>query len=282
MVNFAERSRNDIAMDVYTAFRNSGFSDAQARALTAEINRENSLRPSLLFGSHSDPYNKATNVGMLSWQGSRAPKVMKYLEERGLITDKGTIQPSFEAIQAQTDYIRKEMEENPSYSKTVEEFLSNPDVDPETASRVLGDNYIRWRRTDPKYSKSGYDRIAEGYKLLASEELSGSYNPPRLSTSSGVEPTASEELYGMFGDVYATPEERAAADAAMLKQSTSANRDVAGGSTMDYLSDALEYLDLSQLAGGVKPPSSVGPGIYRPRGGGGSRALQRFGIASLA
>lgn len=106
----------------------------------------------------------------------------------------------------------------------------------------------------------------------------------RISTSGS---TASEELasgvsYDMFGDEYATPEERAAAELDMLKQSKKANRDVAGGSTMDYLSDALKYLDLSQLAGGVKPPSSVGPGIYRPRGGGGSRALQRFGIASLA
>jgi len=99
--------------------------------------------------------------------------------------------------------------------------------------------------------------------------------------------TASEELageryYGMFGDEYADAAARAQADTEMLKQSTKANREVAGDSMLDYLSDALEYLDLSGIAKGPKMPSSVGPGVYRPRGGGGTRALQRFGIASLA
>lgn len=100
----------------------------------------------------------------------------------------------------------------------------------------------------------------------------------RLSESQqpGAEPS-----YGMFGDMYASQEARNQADAEMLKESTKANREVAGDSMFDYLSDALEYLDLSGLAKGPKMPSSVGPGVYRPRGGAGTRALQRMGIASL-
>ena len=164
--SYEDLSRKDVATDVYSAFRNSGFSDSQARALTAEINRENNLRQQYLFGSHSDPANRATNVGMLSWQGSRAPRVMEFLRERGALSEDGSITPGFDALQAQADFIRYEMENDPSYARTREQFLENPDVDQETAARVLGDNYIRWRRTDPEYSASGYERINEGYDLL--------------------------------------------------------------------------------------------------------------------
>jgi hypothetical protein len=166
---YEDLSRRDIATDVFSAFRNSGFSDAQARSLTAEINRENSMQQKYLFGSHPDPANKATNVGMLSWQGDRAPQVMDFLRERGALSEDGSITPGFDALQAQTDFIRHEMENNPSYARTREEFLSNPDVDRSTAARVLGDDYIRWRRTDPEYSGSGYGRINEGYTMLEGE-----------------------------------------------------------------------------------------------------------------
>ena len=48
--NYDELNTRDVATDVYTAFRNSGYSDAQAQALTAEINRENSMQQKYLFG----------------------------------------------------------------------------------------------------------------------------------------------------------------------------------------------------------------------------------------
>jgi hypothetical protein len=169
--DYSSMSRRDIATDVYRAFREAGFSDAQAQALTAEINRENSLRSDLLFGSHIDPYNEAQNVGMLSWQGSRAPEVLGYLRERGLADEAGNITPGYEALQAQAAFIRQEMETNPLYEATRTTFLANPDIDPETAHRVLGDDYIRWRRTDPTYRGSGYERIGEGYALLTGEDI---------------------------------------------------------------------------------------------------------------
>ena len=100
----------------------------------------------------------------------------------------------------------------------------------------------------------------------------------RLSESQqpGAEPS-----YGMFGDMYASQEARNQAEAEMLKESKKANREVAGDSMFDYLSDALEYLDLSGLGKGPQLPRTVGPGIYRPQGGTGSRALKRLGLASL-
>lgn len=241
--NYEELNRRDIATDVYRAFRGAGFSDAQAQALTAEINRENSLRPDLLFGSHTDPYNEALNVGMLSWQGSRAPEALDYLRERGLADEAGNITPSFEALQAQAEFIRQEMENNPLYEETREVFLANPDIDPETAHRVLGDDYIRWRRTDPEFRGSGYERIGEGYALLTGEAVDA-------ATVGGVRPQ---------------PRGGEQAD---------------DNSFLDRLPDALQYLDVSQLMQAPRYRFDP-PAIRRPAGGSGAQALQRMGIASL-
>jgi hypothetical protein len=158
--------RGQTATMVYDAFVAEGFSPNQARALTAEINRENSLNPKWLYGSHLDPHNKATNVGMLSWQGDRATNAMNFLRERGAVGEDGRIVQGPDGLRAQAAFLRHEMETLPAYRRTREQFLANPDVDFDTAHTVLGDNFIRWRRTDPKYKDSGYGRINEGYGLL--------------------------------------------------------------------------------------------------------------------
>lgn len=52
-------------------------------------------------------------------------------------------------------------------------------------------------------------------------------------------------------------------------------------SFLDTLPDALKYLDVSQLAQAPRFRMLDAPAIRRPQGGGGARALQRLGIASL-
>lgn len=158
--------RTETAKMVFDSFKNAGFSDAQAKALTAEINREGSFNPAYLFGSHTDAANKATNVGMLSWQGDRANRLMSFMADRGLIDPAGRIAPGQDALNAQAEYLRWEMENDPSYTRTRETFLANPDIDQETAHDILGKNFIRWRIDDPKYRGSGFERISEGYDLL--------------------------------------------------------------------------------------------------------------------
>ena len=158
--------RTETAKMVFDSFKNAGFSDAQAKALTAEINREGSFNPAYLYGSHTDAANKATNVGMLSWQGDRANRLMSFMADRGLIDPAGRIAPGQDALNAQAEYLRWEMENDPSYTRTRETFLANPDIDQETAHDILGKNFIRWRIDDPKYRGSGFERISEGYDLL--------------------------------------------------------------------------------------------------------------------
>ena len=250
--SYEDLSRKDVATDVYTAFRNAGYSDSQAQALTAEINRENNLLQQYMFGSHTDPANQATNVGMLSWQGSRAPAVMEFLRERGAVGEDGKITPGFDTIQAQADFIRQEMETSPEYARTREQFLSNDNIDPATAARVLGDDYIRWRRLDPKYSQSGYDRINEGYALLRGEGDGG----PSVTAES------------VMGSV--RPKERP----------DGLGEQEANNKSGDYLSDALQYADLSQLMGAPRYKFNP-PGIRQGSRGTGASALKRLGIASL-
>jgi hypothetical protein len=180
---------------------------------------------------------------MLSWQGSRAPEVLGYLRERGLADEAGNITPGYEALQAQAAFIRQEMETNPLYEATRTTFLANPDIDPETAHRVLGDDYIRWRRTDPTYRGSGYERIGEGYALLTGEDIDA----------------------GTVGGVRSQARPTEQAD---------------DKSFLDALPDALQYLDASQLAQAPRYKFDP-PEIRRGRGGSGAQALQRLGIASL-
>ncbi len=162
----ANPDRAKTAKMVFDSFKAAGFSDAQAKALTAEINREGSFNPAYLYGSHTDAANKATNVGMLSWQGDRADRLMSFMADRGLIDPAGRIVPGQEALNAQAMYLRDEMENDPSYARTRETFLGNPNIDPDAAHDILGKNFIRWRIDDPKYRGSGFDRISEGYDIL--------------------------------------------------------------------------------------------------------------------
>jgi len=187
------------ALGVYNAFTNAGFSDAQAKALTAEVNRENSFQDRYLYGTHSDPYNRATNAGMISWQGPRHDSFMNYMRDAGRVDDSGSLIPGQETLDAQAKFVRYEMENVPDYSRTANEFLANPDIDPNTAAEVLGDNYIRWRRTDPAYSAAGYANLSSGYATLdramnttGGTFAAGSYVPPSsdvtLSTKSAPTP----------------------------------------------------------------------------------------------
>lgn len=137
---------------VYDAFVSAGFSDQQAKTLTAEVGRENSFQDQYLYGYHADPHNNAVNVGMFSWQGSRGKALEGELRAKGLIGEDGKLIRSQETLNAMAAFARKEMETRPEYARTKEEFLKNPNVDTEKAAEVLGDNYILWRRLDPKYA----------------------------------------------------------------------------------------------------------------------------------
>jgi hypothetical protein len=118
---------------------------------------------------------------------------------------------------------------------------------------------------------------------------------PGAQTGAPVSETAAETL--LAGDVVPgavplgpprpapvmTAEEVAARVAALEGTNPVRSTDpeqLADESFLDRLPDALQYLDLAKLTQAPRYRLDP-PGILRPRGGGGARALQRLGIASL-
>lgn len=144
-------SQKQIALSVYKAFRNAGFSDRQARILTAEVGRENGLQKRYLFGYHKDPH-KGVNLGMISWQRDRGIALEKFMKERGLLTANGIVE-SQEALNAQAIFLRKEMESG-TY-KYMKQFMATPNIDEKTGLDLVGRHFIKWRIDDPKYYAAG-------------------------------------------------------------------------------------------------------------------------------
>lgn len=136
----------DYQMMVYQAFRNNGLSDAQARAFTAEVGRENGYDAKYLFGGHIDASNKKQNLGIISWQGNRRTNLIQHLQQAGVMKN-GKIEHTQEALNAQVAFALQEIVTNSAYAQTKNKFLSNPNVDYKTAYEVLGDNFIRWDRS---------------------------------------------------------------------------------------------------------------------------------------
>ena len=159
---------------VYDSFVNAGFSDQQAKTMTAEVGRENSYRPDLIYGTHVDPKNAAVNLGFFSWQGSRGKELHEKMKQEGLIGEDGKIIPGQKSLDAMAKFAKYEMETKPEYSKTKKEFLSNPNIGTEEAAVVLGDNYIRWARTESAYAhhaeyrKAYYNQID---KIVKNEQF---------------------------------------------------------------------------------------------------------------
>lgn len=150
-------------MRVYTAFKNAGFSEQQARILTAEIGRENSYNPKYLFGGHADPH-KGTNLGMLSWQGDRKPRLISFLKQANVLDGRGDIVPGQAALDAQARFIMWELKN--THKKVGAKFLANPNISYTEGSYLIGKSYILWRIDDPKYSAKGKKNRDGFYNML--------------------------------------------------------------------------------------------------------------------
>ena len=136
---------------VYKAWLSAGLSDNQARIITAEVGRENDYQSRYLWGGHNDPANGKYNLGMISWQKDRGENLYKYLNARGFIKN-GKIVQSQESLNAQAAFAVNEMRTDPKYQRTRDTFLANPDISYQQGVEVLGNNYIKWRYTDPRYA----------------------------------------------------------------------------------------------------------------------------------
>lgn len=148
---------------VYRAYRNAGLSHTQAMAVTAEVGRENSFNPNILFGAHIDPArdkngNIIRNIGMLSWNGGRGKNIAGYLQSRGLLGSNGMVRNQ-DNLNAQAAFSVREMQSK-AYRGGLQNFWSNPNANPETYSRELGKNYIAWAYGQNTIRAKGGGRVA--------------------------------------------------------------------------------------------------------------------------
>jgi len=150
-------SQSERMKAVYNGYIEAGMSPAWARAMIGENGRESSFSKAAMFHTHTDAANGATNVGMMSWQGSRARKLIEFLGNvPGALDENGRLTESVAAIKGQAAFAYHEIQNNPSYKKTREAMANNPDgMDDMAMATVLGKNYIRWRIDDPRYRSSG-------------------------------------------------------------------------------------------------------------------------------
>ena len=131
-----------VNVGVYKAYRNAGLSHNQAMAITAEVGRENSFNPSVLFGTHPDPArdkngNIIRNVGMLSWNQGRDTQALNAMRNAGVLG-----QQSQANLNAQAAFSVREM--LTGYKGKLRNFLNNPNGSPEQFAQELGRNYIVW------------------------------------------------------------------------------------------------------------------------------------------
>lgn len=136
--------------DSYHAAQQAGFSPSQARALVGELGRENDFNLDTMFGSHKDEANHKKNRGIFSWQDSspnngRATNLHNHMRTKGLVSSNGTFKRTNESLQAQFEFLRKEIESNPKWKAS---FLDKKNITNEEARAALGGKgtIIGWAR----------------------------------------------------------------------------------------------------------------------------------------
>lgn len=153
---------------IYNAFLNAGFTTRQARILTAEVGRENSMRVEGMFGLHHDPRKKhIINGGIISFNQERKIALDRYMASQGLLKsgnpDKGTgsYVESQASLNAMAKFIMKELSSGKHKGWTAAwNALQNDNLTDAEIHKVVGKRYIVWAYDDPQYQKTGLQNIA--------------------------------------------------------------------------------------------------------------------------
>ena len=143
--------KDQLVKDTYQLAQAAGFTPAQAKALVGEVGRENGFNPNTMFGFHTDQANHKKNGGIFSWQGNRAIALEAHMRAKGLVNANGTFKQTNESLQAQFEFLRKEIEANPKWKAN---FLDKKNITNDEARSALGGagSVIGWARGQNKLS----------------------------------------------------------------------------------------------------------------------------------
>ena len=193
-------SQKEWQLRVYQAFKTAGFSEQHSRILTAEIGRENSYNPKYMFAGHADPY-KGSNLGMLSWQGDRKPRLINFLKQAGVVNAAGNIVPGQEALNAQARFIMWELRNTHKSVGSI--FLSKPNIPYAEGAYLIGKRYILWRIDDPKYGPGGI-KNRDGFYNMLLKQLEGGATVPSGSAPASIRSKVVSGVTGAAKTVSAT------------------------------------------------------------------------------
>ncbi len=160
-------TRDNLMKGVYKAFQKQGISHQGIMALMGEIGREGSFKADNIFGSHTDDSNKATNVGLISWQKDRKDALLKKMKESNLLDEKGNIIRSQDSLNTMASFMLEEMRsgQQGNDAKNLLSQLEAGNLDPNTMMDMLGKHVIRWRIDDPTYRPGGIKNRTDFYNM---------------------------------------------------------------------------------------------------------------------
>ncbi|UZA57385.1 M15 family metallopeptidase [Moraxella bovis] len=148
-INNKELTKSNLMLGTYSAFVKAGFTDGQARYLIGEVNRENEFAIRYLFGTHGDKGNNKTNLGFVSWQGTRKDKLVSYLNQQGIKATHSSIPQTQESLDAMARFLMAEIKQGDiTYKKykgtsyASPNFLNEPN--PDRNDHKWGHSIIGW------------------------------------------------------------------------------------------------------------------------------------------
>ncbi|OOR87409.1 M15 family metallopeptidase, partial [Moraxella bovis] len=148
-INNKELTKSNLMLGTYSAFVKAGFTDGQARYLIGEVNRENEFAIRYLFGTHGDKGNNKTNLGFVSWQGTRKDKLVSYLNQQVIKATHSSIPQTQESLDAMARFLMAEIKQGDiTYKKykgtsyASPNFLNEPN--PDRNDHKWGHSIIGW------------------------------------------------------------------------------------------------------------------------------------------
>ncbi|MBJ9425194.1 phage tail tip lysozyme [Acinetobacter seifertii] len=161
------KNKTEKQLAVYNAMKKAGFNSNWAAAMTASIGRENDYQDKYLFGKHEDKAG-GVNQGLISWQGARRDRLNAFMKQRGLIDKNGNYKVGQASLDAQAEFTKWEVENDPAYASVREYMKNNPNASKEDAARVLGKKYVKWAY--------GQSRLRNGESFDWKPHLAKEYN----------------------------------------------------------------------------------------------------------
>lgn len=95
---------------VYKAFIELNLDSTLAAALTAEVGREGDYKEINMFGTHKDDGNSKSNLGIISFQGTRRENLMSFMKARGFELVDNQFPKTEECVKAQAAFTISELE----------------------------------------------------------------------------------------------------------------------------------------------------------------------------